>query len=120
MSDLVQRFRTDIAPRLLARFENGGVLSETVTVTPNVDPLLPPSETVVSATFNAAVRGVSGQFVADDPNLVATDLQAICAAVDYVPAVGARVTVNDVSRLVVRVDAIPAAGEPAAYRFFLR
>lgn len=120
MSDLVARFRDDVAPRLLARFENGGVFSQTVTVTPNADPLLPPSESVVSAPFNAAVRGVSGQFVTADPNLVSTDLQAICAAVDYVPAVGARVTVNSVSRLVVRVDEIPAAGEPAAYRFFLR
>ena len=120
MSDLVQRFRNDIAPRLLARFENGGVESQTVTVTPNVDPLLPSSESVVSAPFNAVVRGVSGKFIADDPNLVASDLQAICAAVDYVPVNGARVLVNDVARLIVRVDAIPAAGDPAAYRFFLR
>ena len=120
MSDLVQRFRDTIAPRLLARFENGGVESQSVTVTPDIDPLLPSSEAVVSSPFSAAVRGVSGKFIADDPNLVATDLQAICAAVDYVPVNGARVAVNGVSRLVVRVDAIPAAGEPAAYRFFLR
>lgn len=120
MSDLVQRFRDTIAPRLLARFENGGVESQTVTVTPNVDPLLPPGEVTVAAPFNAAVRGVSGQFLSADPNLVATDLQAICAAIDYVPEIGARVAINGDARLIVRVDAIPSAGEPAAYRFFMR
>ncbi|MGL5735601.1 MAG: hypothetical protein ACRCYS_12110 [Beijerinckiaceae bacterium] len=120
MSDLVKRFRDDVAPRLLARFANGGVQSQTVTVTPNVDPLLPPGEVTVAASFNAAVSGVSGNILTSDPNLVATDLQAICAAVDYVPIVGGRVTVNGAVRLIVRVDAIPAAGEPAAYRFFLR
>jgi hypothetical protein len=120
MSDLVQRFRNDIAPRLLARFENGGVQSQTVTVTPNVDPLLPPSEVTVTAPFNAAVSGVSGSILTGDPNLVATDNQAICAAIDYVPVSGARVSVNGAVRLIVRVDAIPAAGEPAAYRFFMR
>lgn len=120
MSELVQRFRNTIAPRLLARFENGGVQSQTVTITPNVDPLLPPGEITVAAPFNAAVRGVSGSILTSDPNIVATDLQAVCAAIDYVPVVGGRVSVNGAVRLVVRVDAIPAAGEPAAYRFFLR
>jgi len=120
VGDLVKRFRDTVAPRLLARFENGGVQSQTVTVTPNVDPLLPPSEVTVAASFNAAVSGVSGNILTGDPNLVATDLQAICAAIDYVPVSGARVSVNGAVRLVVRVDAIPAAGDPAAYRFFLR
>ena len=119
-SALVERFRDDVAPRLCERFDNGGVDGETVTVTPDIDPLLPPGEVVVSAPFPAAVGGIEGQFLQSDPNLVVSDLQARCAAIDYTPAIGGRVSVNGVSKLIVRVDPIPAAGLPAAYRFFLR
>ena len=120
-SELVQRFSNDVAPRLLARFSNDGVSSVARVVIPNADPLLAP--TVGEAEpikFNAVARGVSAQMIAADPNLVASDLQVICAAVDYVPIVGAMVQINSISRSIIRVDAIPAAGSPAAYRFFVR
>lgn len=119
-SELVQRFRNDVAPRLLDKFSNGGVSTVVEVVTPNPDPLMPPSIASTSTEFNASVRGVSSQFVAADPNLVVGDLQAICAAVDYVPAVGAAVRINSKDMRVIRVDPIPAAGDPAVYRFFLR
>lgn len=119
-SPLVQRFRNDVAPRLLAKFGNGGVESVVRVLTPNPDPLLPPTETSTATEFNAVARGVSSSILGTDPNLVATDLQVICAAVDYVPKVGEHVEINGSVRATVRVDAIPAAGDPAVYRFFVR
>lgn len=119
-SAIVQRFRDVTAPRLLERFGNGGVKSVLRVITPNIDPLLKPTTVETKVEFNASVRGVSSAFVGSDPNLVSTDLQAICAAIDFTPVTGGQVEVNGDVRLIVRVDAIPAAGLPAAYRFFLR
>ena len=119
-SALVDRFRRDIAPRLLERFANGGTVAVARSTTPGAGPLDPPVVSETSSPFNASVRGVSASILTADANLVATDLQAICAAIDYVPAVGGMVEINGSVRAIVRVDAIPAAGDPAAYRFFLR
>lgn len=120
VSALVQRFRNDIAPRLLTRFDNGGVEAVVRAVTPNPDPLLPPVVVDTSAPIKAVARGASAQFVEADPNLVASDLQVIVAATDYTPVVGGTVEVNGKAMRVIRLDAIPAAGDPAAYRFFVR
>ena len=65
-------------------------------------------------------RGISSNILTADPNLVATDVQIIVAAIDYVPAVADHVELNGSVRAVVRVDAIPAGGDPAIYRFFVR
>lgn len=119
-SELVQRFRNDIAPRLLDKFGNGGVRTVLRVLTPNADPLLPPSEVLMATEVSAVARGVSSSILTADANLVATDLQVIVAAIDYAPDVGAIVEINGSNRAVVRVDAIPAAGDPAIYRFFLR
>lgn len=119
-SPLVSRFRNNVAPRLLEKFGNGGVMSVIRVVDNDPDPLLPPDETVTRIEFNAVARGVSENILNGDPNLVSTDLQVICAAIDYVPSVGERVEINGQDKLTVRVDAIPAAGDPAIYRFFLR
>lgn len=119
-SELVQRFRNDTAPRLLAKFANGGtevVLREAV---PSPDPLQPPASVESRSGVNAYAKGVSAQMVAADPNLVATDLMLICAAVDYLPAVGGVVAVNNQPRRIIRVGAIPAAGDPAIYKFYVR
>lgn len=119
-SELVKRFRNDIAPRLLGKFNNGGVATVIRVLTPNADPLLPPSETATATEVNSFARGVSSNILTADPNLVATDVQVIVAAVDYVPTVAAHIELNGARRAIVRVDAIPAAGEPAIYRFFVR
>lgn len=120
MSDIVLRFRNDVAPRLLERFGNGGVKTIIRVLTDNVDPLLPPTSTTTETDVNAVVRGVSANILTADPNLVATDLQVIVAAISYIPDVGDHVKINGQTRAVVRVDAIPAAGDPAVYRFFMR
>ena len=119
-SPLVQRFRNDVAPRLLAKFGNGGVSTVVRVLTPDPDPLKPPSVVSDGVEFHAYAKGVSAEMVSADPNLVATDVQVICAAVDWVPSVSAVVEINGSDRTVIRVDAIPAAGDPAIYRFYVR
>lgn len=119
-SELVQRFRSDTAPRLLAKFANGGTQVVVRSLTQPSDPLLPPVATESRSDFKAYAKGVSAQMVAADPNLVATDLMVLCAAIDYQPAVDGVVAVNGLSRRVIRVDAIPAAGDPAIYKFYVR
>lgn len=119
-SELVQRFRNDVAPRLLAKFGNGGLAVTVRVLTPNPDPLQPPSVTETSTPFNGHAKGVSAQMVAADPNLNVTDLRVIVAAVDYSPKVNDTVSVNGDARRVIRVDAIPAAGDPAVYWMFVR
>lgn len=119
-SELVSRFRNDTAPRLLAKFGNGGVKTVIQVVVQPVDPLLPPTVTPTYTDIDAHVKGVSASILTADPNLVASDLQVISAAISYTPAVGDVVKINATDRRVVRVDAIPAAGDPAIYRWFVR
>lgn len=120
VSELVQRFRNDTAPRLLAKFANGGTQIVVRTLSPPSDPLAPPVSVESRSDFNAYAKGVSAQMVAADPNLVATDLMILCAAIDYQPRVDGVVAVNSAARRVIRVDAIPAAGDPAIYKFYVR
>lgn len=119
-SPLVAKFRNDIAPRLMAQFANGGTETEVRVVTPDPDPLKPPTVTVTGAAFNAYAKGVSSQMVAADPNLQATDLRVICAAIDFTPVVGGMVEINGKSRGIQRVEPIPASGDPAIYKFYVR
>jgi hypothetical protein len=119
-SALVQRFRDDVAPRLMAELGSDGVEVVVRVVEPNHDPLLPPATIEQSSPVKAYATGVSAQMVAADPNLQATDLRVIVAAVDYAPAVGHMVNVNDDARRVIRVDAIPANGLPAIYWMYVR
>lgn len=119
-SALVQRFRDEVAPRLMQRLGSDGVEVVLRVLTPNPNPLLPPSVTDSSSKVKAFAKGVSAQMVAADPNLVATDLRIIVAAVDYAPSVGKMVQVNGEDRRVIRVDAVPANGLPAIYWIFVR
>lgn len=119
-SELIQRFRNDVAPRLLAKFANGGTEVSVVTTVLNPDPLKPPVQESETLAFNAVAFGIGAQIVAADPNLVATDLQVICAAVDFAPVVGGIVLINGKSRAIIRVDPIIASGLPAIYKFYVR
>lgn len=119
-SALVQKFRNDTAPRLMAKFANGGTKTEVRTVTPNSDPLMPPTVTTSSTEFNAYVKGVSSQMVAADPNLQASDLLVLVAAIDFIPQVSRMVDINNKTCAIIRVDPIPAAGDPAIYKFYVR
>lgn len=119
-SPLAQRFRDDVAPRLMQKLGSDGVEVVVRVVGSNPDPLLPPVTIDQSRPIKAYAKGVSAQMVAADPNLQATDLRVIVAALDYAPAVGHVVAVNDDARRVIRVDAIPANGLPAIYWMYVR
>lgn len=115
-----ERFRNEVAPRLLQRFANGGTSHKVRTMTPNPDPLLPPTFTDSDTAFNAVAVGVTEQMIQSVPNLQSGDLQVICAAVDFVPEVGKYVEINSKSMLIVAVRAIIASGLPSAYKFYVR
>lgn len=119
-SPLVQRFRNDVAPRLLAKFQNGGVIAQVRTVTTNLDPLQPPTVTTTDTEFNAVAKGVTKQVIETIPNLQAGDLEVICAAVDYMPEVSKQVVINGHNRVIVAVRPIIASGLPAIYKFYVR
>lgn len=114
------KFRNDVAPRLLARFQNGGTYSVVRTRTPNLDPLQPPSYVNTDTPFNAVAKGVSKQMIDAIPNLQAGDLEVICAAVDFVPDVGKYVEINDKNMVIVAVRPVIASGLPAVYKFYVR
>lgn len=120
LSSLAQRFRDDVAPRLIERLGNGGVSSVVRVITRNPDPMLPPVETETATVFKSYAKGISAQMLAADPNLQVTDIRVIVAALVYQPEVGDMVQVNGEDRRVIRVDAIPAADDPVVYWFFVR
>lgn len=119
MSALYDRFRAT-ATRLVGRFDQEGTRQVLRVVVAAPDPLQPPVTVQDYLTFPAVVRGISANILANDPNLSSTDLQVITDTTVYQPTVGDMVEVNGKARAVLRVDAIPAAGDPCAYRFYVR
>ena len=116
---LYDRFRAT-ATRLVNRFDQAGTQFIDRVLTPNPDPRLPPAVVEVAEPFPAVVRGVSADIAAMDPNLVATDLQVVTDVVNYTPSVDDVVRINEVDRKVIRVEPIPAVGDPCAWRFYVR
>lgn len=114
------RFRNDVAPRLLAKFQNGGVVAQVRTVTPDPDPLKQPTVSTTSTAFNAVAKGVTKQVIETIPNLQAGDLEVICAAIDFTPEVSKQVVINGHNRVIVAVRPIIASGFPAVYKFYVR
>lgn len=119
-SALVQKFRNDTAPRLMAKFSNGGTETVARVVVPNTDPLMPPITDEQRTEFRSYVKGVSAQMIEATPNLQAGDLMVIVAAIDFTPQVSKMVEINGKTCAIIRVDPIPAAGLPAIYKFYVR
>lgn len=120
-SALVQRFREDVAPRLMRSIgDNGGVAVVVRVLSPNPDPLLPPAAVDTPQDIPAYAKGITAEMLAADPNLQVSDLRVIVAAVDHAPKVNDMVRINGSDRRVIRVDPIPAAGEPAIYWMYAR
>lgn len=119
MSAFYDRMRAT-ATRLLTRFDQVGSSHLVRVLTPGPTPLDPPVESEQSVSFMAVVRGVSESIVSSDPNISATDLQVITDTAMYSPSIGDMVDINGTSRVVLRVDPIPASGDPCAYRFYVR
>lgn len=118
---IYERFRNVTAPRLLARFDQGGLETTIQTVVPNPDPTQPPAIITSQRPVRAVVRGVKAELVASIPDLQLTDLQAITDADSgFVPVVGHHVLINGQTRAILRVEAVPAAGNPVIYKFLVR
>ena len=96
------------------------------TVTPAANPWDDPAESEQPEVLLAQVFGVSAQLVglpADEPSngvIVASDRMVICAvpALDFEP--GDLVAVNDLPVAVMRVERIPSAGTPVAFKLVVR
>lgn len=76
---------------------------------------------IVSITwqkYDAAIRGVSSQYV-DGQTILTTDLMAVIEA-DAAPEVGGLVRLDGSIRNIIRVDNIPAIGVAVAKRVFIR
>lgn len=109
-----------VAERLIDRFQQDGMQVVVSSVTPDPDPLKPPTVTETLTGYKAVARGISAQTRASDPLLKDASLQVIIdAAQGYVPQVGAQVSMSGQFMLVKRVDPIPALKPHVAYRFFL-
>lgn len=120
LSELYDRFRAT-ATRLINRFDQEGTSVVVRVVTPNPDPTLPPDVDEDIQSIPAVARGVTGSIVTEDPNIQATDIQMIVdTQTGWVPSTSEWVELNGANRAIVRVDEIPAAGDPVAYRFFIR
>lgn len=117
---IVDRFRNNVAPRLLSKFNNGGVAVFTTITTPNPDPSMPPTQDNTPREVRAYAKGVSAQLSAADSSLEVTDLQLIFAAIDYTPSTEDYIEVNGNVMAVLRWDSIPANGPPAIYKVYVR
>ena len=109
-----------VATRLVTKYNQEGTNEIVRVLTPNPDPFLPPTVSTDVVAFPAVVRGVSASLVTADPNLAATDLQVITDVTHYTPSIDDMVQINGSDRKVIRIDPIPAAGVPCAWRFFVR
>lgn len=120
LSPLAQRFRDEVAPKLIDKMGNGGVQVVFREVIQNPDPLKQPLVSQSRREIKSWAKGVTSQMVVSDPNLQSTDIRILVAAVDFAPVTGGMVTVNGEDRRIVRVDAIPAADDPVIFWFYVR
>ena len=117
---IYDRFR-NTAARLLTRFDQGGTEAVVQAVVTNPDPLAPPAVNTIVEPVRAVVRGVSAELVANTPDMALGDLQVITDALSgFVPVERQAVLINGHQRAILRVEPIPAAGDPVAWRFFVR
>lgn len=112
----------DVASELLAEFRQGVVtLTRPGSSVSGANAWEPPitSDPAVHE-LDATVKGVAEQFV-DGTTILATDLQVMTAVPPIVPSLETDTMMIDGKTVtIVRVDPIPAAGTPVAYRFIVR
>jgi hypothetical protein len=110
------------ASRLMQRFKQGTiVLTRPGTETPGPNPWDPPVVgDPVEHELDGVAKGVSAEFV-DGTTILATDIQITCSVPPVVPSIETdAMTVDGKSVTLLRIDQIPAAGTPVAYRLFVR
>lgn len=111
-----------VAADVLAEFKQGAVVLIRNTRAPAdpSTPWIPGAATPTSYTLDATVRGVSGEFV-DGTEILATDLQVTSAVPPVVPSIATdTMTIDGRAVTILRIEQVPAAGTPVAYRFLVR
>lgn len=109
------------ATRLVSRFDQYGVDVLVEVVTQPTNPIDPPIVTTTPRAIKLVARGVSQSYLSSDPNLKATDVMIIIDGDQwYKPDVQDKITLNGEPKQIVRVDRVPASGDPLLYKFFVR
>lgn len=111
-----------VAADLLAEFKQGLItLTRTPLADPDEDSPWQPGEAGEPTvyTLDATVKGVSAEFV-DGSTILSTDLQVMAAVPPVVPAMTDVLAIDGSDVVLIRIDTIPAAGTPVAYRFIVR
>lgn len=112
---------SNTATRLINKYDQGSVDYMVEVVSQPVDPYDPPVVTLCPRPIKLVARGVSAALLSADPDLVSTDLMIIIdGQQEYKPAIGDKLSVNGNAKVVVRVDRVPAAGDPVIFKFFVR
>jgi hypothetical protein len=107
---------TGTAARLLDKFRQGAVEIGTTTTIPGANPWDAPIVTTQWQSVDAVARGVSAKYV-DGVNIVSSDLQVTFqGAVD----VGGLMRIDGRQVAILRIDRVPAAGDPVVTRAFVR
>lgn len=112
----------DVASEVLAEFKQGTVtLTRPGTSTPGANPWDPPVTTdSVVHTLDTVVKGVDAEFV-DGTTILASDKQLTAAVPEITPSMETdALAIDGRTVTILRIDAIPGAGTPVAYRFFAR
>lgn len=106
------------ATRLLGQYSQGTIkyLAPVAVTGPAWAPTVgTPTEYTLKATAN----GVLQKFV-DGTLVLASDIQIMCAVFDVSPTTSGVIDIDGRKHQIVRVDQIPAAGTPVAWRMFCR
>jgi hypothetical protein len=110
------------ASRLMQRFKQGTiVLTRPGTETPGPNPWGPPVVgDPVEYEIDGVAKGVSERFV-DGTVVLATDLEITAAVFGVAPSMETdQITIDGRVVVIVRIDQVPAAGTPVAWRFIVR
>ena len=109
----------NVASGLLREFAQGTVEIGRPVTTSGANEWSPPATAIQWQRINAVARGVSQKFV-DGTNIVASDIQLTVDAGVWQFRAGDRIRIDGVPAAILRVENIPAAGIPVAYRVFAR
>lgn len=106
------------ASRLLTKFKQGAVIYIEPGATTG-DPWNPVEGTPTNHELNAAVSGVSDQYV-DGSTVLSSDLMVTCAVFDVEPSLDGTMTIDGEAVQIIRVMPKPAAGTTVAWSVIVR
>ncbi len=114
MTDFYTRMTTTAA-NLLDKFKQG-----TVTYTPPVSAANPwePVTDGTPVTLSAVASGVSKQYI--DDLVLASDIQLTVKPFGQTPVADGNITIDGTAKQIVRIQQVPAAGDPIYWLIFVR